>query len=233
MDRLFKISLASLALLLQAHFAYADSVTRTVGGASFNFVPPEGQCVLEDDNAQDARFISTLRALYQGAHNTLIVATMECNRRARLRGGDTGKVLDYAAYYTPDPFISSTVPGETKSVRKDLCTEMRKQGQATLDGVKDIVAAKAKELRANIAVTSTNYIGVLDEDDHGCYAALLVGVKGAGNETVLMSSTVTATVIHSKPLFLAIYSEYKGPETTQAGVHAAKDTTVQLDSLNP
>ncbi len=222
-----------LALVLQAFFANAESVKRTVGSASFNFELPRGQCLLQDNNSSDARFIHTVRTLFAGAKNTLIVATMECGRLARLRNGETGNVLDYAAYYTPDNFVDTTVDGETQSLRKGLCADMRKQGDATLAGVKDIVAEKAKELKAKIAVTSTSYIGVVDEDEHGCYAALLVGVKGADNKPLLMSSIVTSTVLHAKPLFLAIYNEYKGPETTSSGVVRAKQTLAGLDQKNP
>jgi len=228
-----KILTVVLALASQVVFAHADTVTRTVGSERFDFVVPKGQCVLEDSNPYDAKFIHVVSTLFQGAKNTLIVATVECGRRARLRKGETGNILNYTAYYTPDSFVNSTVDGETQSLRKGLCADMRKQGDATLAGVKDIVAEKAKELRAKIAVTSTSYIGVIDEDTHGCYAALLVGVKGADGKAILMSSVVTSTVIRSKPLFLAIYSEFKGPETTQAGVDAAKATFFELDQKNP
>jgi len=228
-----KVLAVLFAVALQAAFAHADSVTRAVGSESFDFVVPKGQCVLEESNPQDSKFIHTVSTLFKGAKNTLIVATMECSRRARYRNGETGNVLNYTAYYTPDSYVNSAVDGETQSLRKGLCADMRKQSDATLENVPDIVARKAKELRAKIAVTSTSYIGVLDEDEHGCYAGLLVGVKGASDKVILMSSIVTSTVSHGKPLFLAIYHEYDGPVTTAAGVQAAKATLAEFDKKNP
>ncbi|MGO8953371.1 MAG: hypothetical protein ACLPWS_16920 [Rhodomicrobium sp.] len=227
-----KVLAVLFALALQAVSASADSVTRTVGSESFDFVVPKGQCVLEESNPYDAKFINVVRTLFKGAKNTLIVATAECGRRATLRNGVTGNVLDYAAYYTPDSNVNSTVEGKTQSLRKSLCADMRKQSDATLENVTDIVAKKAKELRAKIAITSTSYIGVLDEDEHGCYAGLLIGVKGA-NKVILMSVIVTSTLSHAKPLFLAIYHEYNGPSTTTAGVQAAKATLAEFDKKNP
>jgi Caspase domain len=209
------------------------SVARSLGASNLNFVLPEGHCLLEESNANDANFINVVRTLFKGAKNTLIVATAECGTRTKLRSGSGEKVLNYAAYYTPDNLVTETAAGETAALRKSLCDDMRKQGQATLAGVKDIVAEKAKELRAKIAVTSTNYIGVIDEDDHGCYAALLIGVKGNDRKVTLMSSIVTSTVIHSKVFFMAYYSEYKGPETTERGVQASKVTAAELDQKNP
>ena len=84
----------------------------------------------------------------------------------------------------------------------------------------------------NALVTTCTHGGVIDEDEHGCYAALLVGVKGGDGNNILMSSVVTSTVLRSKPIFLAIYKEYIGPETTQASVQTAKDTLAEFDRYN-
>jgi hypothetical protein len=221
-----------LAIVLHPTFVRAEFASRMVGSQRFDFVLPQGQCLLVDNNPHDAKFIHTVGTLFKGAQNTLIIATMECGLRAKLRRGESGNILDYAAYYTPDTYVEGTVPGDQAEARKSLCVDMRAQGDATLDGVKDIVAKAAKELRSNMAVSTTKYIGVMDEDEHGCYAALLVGVRGAGDKPILMSSVVTSTVSRSKPLFLAIYSEYKGPETTNAGVRAAQATLEEFDQKN-
>jgi hypothetical protein len=221
-----------LAVFLQPVFANADSVTRSAGSKNFEFAIPEGQCVLEDSNRADASFSKVIATLLKGAQNTLIVASAECSRRAALRRGEAQSITDYAAYYTPDQFINTTVPGKTETLRKQLCADMRKQGDATLAGVEDIVAEKAKELRADIAVTSTKYVGVMAEDAHGCYAALLIGVKGADGGALLMTSVVTSTVSHGKPLFLAIYRPYEGPRTIKAAVADAKATMAEFDTLN-
>jgi hypothetical protein len=227
-----KLLFLCFAVLLPVASAQADSVTRSLGGKELDFVIPGGHCLLEDSNSYDAKFINVIRTLFKGANNTLIAATAECGARARLRNGYTGRILDYAAYYTPDNLVSETFDSDIKALRKSLCDDMRQQGQSSLADVKDIVAAKAKELRAKIAVTSTNYIGVLDEDDHGCYAALLVGVKGSDNSPILMSSIVTSTAVATKVFFLAYYAEYKGPETTTAGVRASKRVIEELDRKN-
>ena len=209
-----------------------NSVTRSAGSKNFEFALPEGQCVLDDSNRADAAFIKVLSTLLKGTQNTLIVATAECGRRAALRRGETGNITDYAAYYTTDQFFNTTVPGKTETLRKELCAGMRKQGDATFASVEDLVAEKAKELRADIAVTSTKYVGVMAEDAHGCYAALLIGVKRANGEAQLMTSIVTSTVSHGKPLFLAIYRPYEGPRTIKAAVADAKATMAEFDTLN-
>lgn len=229
------VKLLGLAILLigQTAFAQAENASRKVGDADFNFAVPNGFCVAEEKNPRDAIFINVVRTLLKGANNTLIVLTVNCERLKTWRAGENGNILRYAMYYLPTNLETTTLPGETKQLRDDLCKDMRKQGDATLSGVKDIVANAAKELNANIAVNSTKYIGVVDEDDHGCYAALLVGVKGGDGKNILMSSVVTSTVVHGKPLFLAVYDEYKGPETTQEDVGRSKVVLADFDKANP
>ena len=222
-----------LAAILPAASAYADSVTRSVGGVDFDFVVPKGHCVLEDSNSQDAKFITVISTLFKKASNTLVVATAKCDARARLRSGDVSRLNSYAAYYVPDAWVNTTLDGDKSALRKELCNEMRKQGQEVLSDVKDLVAKAAKELNSNIGVTSTKLIGVLGEDNHGCYTGLLIGAKGADGTVTMVSSIVTSTVIRSKGLFLAYYNDYAGPETTEAGVKVSKATAAELDQKNP
>jgi hypothetical protein len=109
---------------------------------------------------------------------------------------------------------------------------MRKDRDATLAPLKDKMADAAKELNANIAVNSTKMIGVIGEDQHACYTALLVGIRG-DNENVLMSVLFFTTVVRAKLIFSAIYHEYKGPETTQRSLQEAKSLAAVFDARNP
>ncbi|HZV22060.1 MAG TPA: hypothetical protein VE986_11010 [Hyphomicrobiales bacterium] len=231
--RIHKSLLLAAALILPAAPALAETASRVVGSDSFNFAVPTQFCVLSDSNPRDLQFINVVRRLLQGANNKLILVMVDCQRLKTYRAGDNGNIVRYAIYYTPDPYESGTLQGDNQALRKELCQDMRKQGDATLSGVKEIVAEAAKDLKANIAVNSTKYIGVIDEDSHGCYAALLIGVRGSDGKNLLMSSIVTSTVIHSKPLFFAMYNQYAGPETTQEDVARSKVVAANFDQANP
>jgi hypothetical protein len=228
-----KVLLLATVFLLQIPLAQAENATRKVGDAQFNFAIPRDFCILSDSNSRDAIFINVVRTLLKGAKNKLIALTVNCDRLKTWRNGVNGNILRYAMYYIPDNLENSSFPGETTKLRKDLCVDMRKQGDATLSGVKDIVAKAARELNANIAVTGTKYVGVVDEDDHGCYAALLINVKGSDGQPIVMSSIVTSTVVRGKPLFFAIYNEYQGSEQTQDDVNRSKAALADFDRANP
>jgi hypothetical protein len=233
MMQIRKILVVAAALALQTLLVQAENVTRKVGDTEFNFAVPREFCVLEESNARDAIFINVVRTLLRGASNKLILLTVNCKRLKTWREGVAGNILRYAMYYIPDNLENSTLPGDNKKLRNELCQDMRKQGDATLAGVKDIVANAARELNANIAVNSTKYVGVVDEDDNGCYAALLIGVKGGDGKNILMSSIVTSTVIHGKPLFFAMYNQYDGPDTAKEDVDRSRIVAADFDRSNP
>jgi len=225
--------LATTMLVGVVTFAHAEEVTRPVGGVQVNFPILNGHCLTEDSNPRDAIFINRMATLLRNANNRLIVLSMDCDRQRTWRDGDEGNIYDYSSYYIPVAHENPTVKGSKSALRKGLCDSMRMQGDASLAPIKDIVANAAKELHTNVAVNSTKMIGVVGEDQHACYSALLIGVRTADNENILMSAIIIATVVRGKPIFSAIYHEYKGPETTQRSLEEAKSLAAVFDARNP
>jgi hypothetical protein len=205
--RLRALFLVPLALALQIASARSESVVRTVGGVDFNLTVPNNYCALGEEDKRDAVFINAMSTLLRNSGNRLILVMMECEHLKTWRAGVNGPVLDYVTYYIPIANEAATLPGDPQSFRKAICDSLRKQGDfsAALDKAKESVAQSAKELQANIAINNSRFIGVLDEDEHGCYAGLLVGVKGE-QTSVVLSAVVMSTVIHAKPLLISSQS---------------------------
>jgi len=228
------IGLATIVLVRLVTIADAAEVTRPVGSVQVNFPILNGHCLTEDSNPRDAIFINRMATLLRNANNRLIVLSMDCRRQGTWRDGDDGNIYDYSSYYIPLVQETPTLKGNKAALRKGLCNSMRKAGDATLAPIKDVVAKAEKELNTeNVAVTSTKMIGVVGEDQHACYSALLIGVRTADNENILMSAFIIATVVRGKPIFSAIYREYKGPETTQQSLEEAKSLAAVFDARNP
>jgi hypothetical protein len=174
-----------------------------------------------------------MATLLRNSKNTLIVLSMDCDRQLTYRNGVEGDIYDYSSYYIPEKHVTPTLKGDKAKFRKSLCNDMRKLGDATLAPVKDIVANAEKELNEeNVTVSSTKMIGVVGEDQHACYSALLVGLRTDSN-SILMSALIMATIVRGKPIFSAIYHEYKGPETTQRSLEEAKSLAAEFDARNP
>lgn len=228
-----RILLLPLVLAAQVAIAHADSAVRTIGGVNLDLPVPKGYCIADQNNFADAQFIALLSSFLQAGQSRLVMVAVECNSLQKWRAGQIAHIADYATYYVPIASENMPIPGAQGTVRKMFCTEMRKQGSTAADGVKDIIAKKAQEMGQNFGISSTNFIGVMDEDAHGCYGAMLVGVRDQTGTNVIMSAIMNATVVRSKLVFFAFYAEYKGPETTTTGVQTAKTVAVELDAKNP
>ena len=161
------------------------------------------------------------------------MVAIECSRQETWRKAVDGNVVDYSTYCVPNQSVNSVMEGEKSVLRKELCDDMRKQGDATLAPAKDMVAKSAKELNTNMALNSTKFIGVVGEDAHACYLALVVGVRGSDGKNLLLLVLISSTVVRGKPIFSAIYHQYHGPETTERGLQEAKGLMAQLDESNP
>jgi hypothetical protein len=232
MKRMFRTVLALVVTILQPPLAEAGSVARSLGAERYNFPVPEGQCFLEDDNAGDAWFIERMKTLLKSGNTTLLALTAKCAARDALRSGFRGAIFDYAAYYAPNMALTNSLPGETQSLRKSVCSDIRKMRDVTPGDLKDVVEKSARDLQANIAVTNTKDLGVVDEDEHGCYSSVLIGMR-SGEKSTLTSSVVMSTVLRGKPVFLGVWSKYEGPETTIAGLQTLKAAALELDRQNP
>jgi len=225
--------LATMVLVGSVAFTHAAEVTRPVGGVQVNFPILNGYCLAEDSNDRDAIFIERMATLLRNSKNRLIVLSMDCGRQLTWRNGVEGDIYDYSSYYIPENHVTPTLKGDKAELRKTLCNDMRKLGDATLAPIKDMMANAEKELNENgVTVSSTKMIGVVGEDKHACYSALLVGLRTA-TDNILMSVFIIATVVRGKPIFSAIYHEYKGPETTQRSLEEAKSLAAEFDAKNP
>jgi len=220
-----------LALATQIGPAHAESATRKVGDTDIKFAVPDGYCVLSQSNNRDAQFIKVVDTLLSQSNNTLLLLMMECGRLRTWRAGVSGPIFEYITYYTPNAELSQTHSGQSHALRKALCTDMRGQTDAAVKDVKADVARAARELGSDMAVNSTHYIGVVDEDDHGCYAELLSSVKSA-NTSVVMSTLVISTYIHGKALFSAVYHKHVDDRTFEAELGIGKSEMLQLGSDN-
>jgi hypothetical protein len=228
-----KVFLASITFALQIGLAHAEQVVRQVGGTEITFPIQKGYCLAEESNPRDAIFVNNMATLLRNAKNKLILAMLDCARRTAVRNGAGGDILDYSTFYIPMANEAPIMEGDKPSLRKNLCVDMRKQGDATLAPVKDYVANAAKELNTTIAINSTKVIGVVGEDEHGCYLAILVGVRLADNHNLLRSVLITSTVVHGKMIFSGNYHIYKGPETTERSLQEAKALAKAFDAANP
>jgi hypothetical protein len=144
----------------------------------------------------------------------------------------SANLWNFMIYYYPSSSEKQILEGDPRPYRHALCDDMRKQTDATVSDVPDVVAKTARELKMNSSTDAPKYLGVLSEDSHGCYSALLQNVR-KGNETHLVQSNILATVVHGKSFFLTMASQYKSPAESEKSLALEKAVAADLDSNNP
>ncbi len=204
----------------------------TFKGKSFNLPTPTGFCVPDPANRGEADFVKVMTTLFANAQNTVVKLAVECGELKRRHADPSSKISDYMAYYYPDSTEKESLQGSRESLRKAVCDDMRKQGDATISDVPDIVAKAAQQLHAKMAVNSTRMLGVLAEDAHGCYAGVLVNAT-VGASSSIRNVDILATIVHDRVLFVSLYSEYKNPSESKKFLLLEEAIAADLDSKNP
>jgi hypothetical protein len=196
-------------------------------GRSWTLPTPAGFCSPDQKNSYDASFTETKSTLFANSGDTVVKLAAACNE---LRQRDFP--YDFIAYYHVTAGANFDVEGTRESARKTLCDQMRTEAAKGLKDVPDIVNRTAKELNRDITVGKVENLGVLAEDAHGCYSALLVGTKNSqGPYTAVV--VVLATVAHARWFFASLNSKYDGPGRTQALLAQLRGIAAELDSKNP
>jgi hypothetical protein len=225
---------AFLCIAIACHAGLADAATqvRPVAGKNVELIVPDGFCIPDPQNSADTNFVQGLANLMKNAGSVLVQTFLGCEDQKRRRASAAVNIYDYIAYYYPSSGEREVLDGDRVARRKTLCDQTRSQNLEVKD-VQQSVAKSAEELRRNIAINNIKELGVLAEDEHGCYLGLLVGVAGGKNNTYLVHVIVAATILHGKSLFFGLYSKYEDETGAAQSLRRAQSIATELDSKNP
>ena len=227
------LCLALLTFAASAQPGHAQNLTGRMGQASFNLFVPQGYCEPNRSSSGERVFADYIDKAMENAKSKVMRSIASCAELQARRANSSSNIFDYIVYYFPQAMEDTTLKGDRQANRKDACEDLRRQTDDDVKDVPEIVERTAREMRVKTAVKSIQYLGVLDEDPHGCYAALLSrNVDGKGTVYV-MYVLVVRTVIHGKDVWVAVYSQYGSGAANTATLELAKTTAAQLDQKNP
>lgn len=227
------LCLVLLAFAAWPQPGHAQNLTGKMGQATFNLYVPQGYCEPNRSNPGERVFADYISKAMENSNSRVMRSIANCAELQARRANSSANIFDYIVYYFPQSVEDTTLNGDRQANRKDACEDLRHQGDDSVKDVPDIVEKTAREMRVKTAVKSIQYLGVLDEDSHGCYAALLSrNVDGKGTVYV-MYVIVMRTVIHGKDVWTAVYSQYGSGAANTATLQLAKTTAAQLDQKNP
>lgn len=226
-------SVALVALAAWPMPGRAQNLTGNMGQASFNLAVPQGYCVPERASSGERVFVDFINKAMDNAGSKVMRIVAKCAELKARRANSSTDIFDYMVYYFPKSVEDTTLSGDRAANRKASCQDLRGQTDEAIKDVPEISDRTAREMKIKGSIKNIQYLGVLDEDQHGCYAALMSrNVDGKGNAYV-MYVLVVRTVIHQKDLWVGVYSEYGDAGANKRTLQLAKTTAAQLDQKNP
>lgn len=225
---------AFLCIAIGCHAGLAGAATqvRPVNDKNVELIVPDGFCIPDPQNSADANFVKGLANLMKNAGSVLVQTFLSCEDQKRRRASAAVNIYDYIAYYYLSAGAREVLDGDRAARRKTLCDQTRSQNLDVKE-VQQSVAKSAEELRRNIAINNIKDLGVLAEDEHGCYLGLLVGVNAGKNNTYLVHVIVVSTILQGKALFFGLYSKYEDEAGAARSLRRAQSIATELDSKNP
>ena len=194
--------------LMQASTAVAQKGPTTVtqiGDRKVALVVPEGHCVLDRSQTADKALLAFVEGLIAG-QNQLHLLTTNCAELSDWRTGKRPTLGEYTQVQSRIQLNGRDFAGQERPVIKALCDEAKKNGASHLNTaeaevVKRLAAAQDKAKLENVAL-----LGVLDEDEHGCYLGMVlkIQVDGPGKTQLCVFAT---TILNGKLAYLYRYAE--------------------------
>ena len=227
------LCIALLAFAAWPQPGHAQNLTGKMGETSFNLFVPQGYCEPNRSSSGERVFADYIDKAMENAKSRVMRSIASCAELQARRANSSSNIFDYIVYYFPQAVENTTLSGDRQANRKDACEDLRHQTDDAVKDVPDVVERTAREMRVKTSVKSIQYLGVLDEDQHGCYAALLSRNADSKGNVYVMYVLVVRTVIHGKDLWVAVYSQYGSGAANTATLELAKTTAAQLDQKNP
>jgi hypothetical protein len=210
----------------------AQNLVGQIGQAGINLVVPQGYCVADRAQAGVRFFVDYMSKALENSGDKLLQVIANC-AELRARGANANaSISNYMSYYFVQSEENIALDGDRQARRQAACDDLRAQTDEAVKDTPEISERTAREMKAKGSVKSSQYLGVLDADAHGCYGALLSRIDNGKGTISLQYVMLVRTVIHGKDLWVALYSEYGGPAANAKALQLAKTTAAPLDQKN-
>jgi hypothetical protein len=211
----------------------AQDLTGKMGEASFNLAIPQAYCVPERASTGERVFVDYITKAMENAGSKVMRIAASCAELKARHDNSASNIFDYVVYYFPRSVENTTLKGDRAANRKAECDDLRQQTDAAIKDVPEISERTAREMKVKGSIKNIQYLGVLDEDSHGCYGGLLSRNADAKGNIYVVYVVVLRTVLHGKDLWVGVYSQYGSGAANLRTLQLAKTTAAQLDQKNP
>ncbi len=195
-----------LAAMPVAH-AQVKTFPVDVGGKAITLIIDPDQCLLDRNNPSDVRVWQLVERAIAG-QNELLLAAADCRQIGPWRAGARPTLDDFTQVQVNLSLKNQDFTGQESSLPRGICAQLRSQGDTIASG------AQIKEMRDRfnkstdtVRLNETTFIGVVHEDDQGCYASLVQKVLTDQGKDKLILSVFAHVVVKGRLLYIYRYTE--------------------------
>jgi hypothetical protein len=224
----------AVAIFLLGCLLVAPAVAKEVKvGATLLVLPsPPGYCELDSAQAADTRVVSAIEGMLAPSGNRLLAVSADCEQLAKFRTTPDSLLDNMAQYQTRVSWESRPLSGSPEGIIKQVCEEMRQQGNKLTADMTPDVKARAEQVLKTVTVNEMRFLGVVGEEPLVCYAAMLQKLKTEiGTEKTQLNMFAT-TFIKSKLIYLYLLAPYVGGDTATSMLEQQRANIAKLRAAN-
>jgi hypothetical protein len=223
-----RVLLVPAMLCFIAAPAMGAGLETPIGREKVALVLPAGMCPIEATNSSDANYINAVESSLGGT-NRLLGAFADCEQLSAWRSGHKMFLDNHGQYQAPAAMIDTVAP---PGVVAEICSELRRQGEKVLDGMKDDLSQRMERAVKGLQVNELRSLGVVGEDPDACYSAALQNLRVEGGPEKLQHLVFAITAVKGKLLFLYVYGLHTGDHTIPALLDRVRTTVTELARAN-
>lgn len=186
----------------------------TIGRTQVSLVLPDGHCQLDPGEPADARIMSSIRGAIAGS-NELVASFADCTELKDWRAGSLPTLDHFGQYMTLLQTLNQEIDVPRTQMVADICKEMRAASPTANDAIMSETGNRLEVLMKGVKVNEQKMLGVLEEDEFGCYSGLFQRMRSETGSDKQIAGVFTTTFVKGKIIYINLYAPFAGDDTMQ------------------
>jgi hypothetical protein len=214
------------ALILAAAVSRASGLAAMIGEAFVKLPPPAGFCELTPSYEFDGRMVSIVSAYLSGSSIRLLAMSADCDQLAEARAGKRRQLDDVTQYQVEHADMK--MPPPFSIARKCSILRITNNSPAETD-----IDARFASIAAKIKLNEAASVGVIAEDNNGCYTATLQKVRTESGTEKMLVVLRAGTIIGNRAISVQRETVYQNPDTIKTLLPKLEADVAALVAANP
>ncbi|MFO1173076.1 MAG: caspase family protein [Hyphomicrobiaceae bacterium] len=184
-----------------------EGLSGIIGKTEVGLVLPEGHCELDSSEPADARLISSIRGAIAGT-NELVSSFADCEELKAWRAGTKPTLDNFGQYMTLLQTLNQNIDAPRPSFVSEVCSQMRATSPAENEALTSKASTRVEAIMEGVKVNEQKMLGVVAEDENGCYAALFQKMLAEVGGEKEIAGVFTTTLVKGKIVYLNLYAPF-------------------------